>query len=178
MGDTELAWVGLQDLREDLVERDLDVGLGETDIRVGIMERGEIRLHEPSAVNLSAGRSGQDGEMGDERRVHEPWEALGDVHLEGVLLVNNVILGDRSLELDEGDDSGGIVEVADEDSGTLNRLILVDDILDLTQLDTLAAELDLTILSATIYNVTIGAVHCNVTGPIESFSRDEGVGNK
>jgi hypothetical protein len=65
VGDTELAWVSLQDLREDLVEGDLDIGLGKTDIGVCIVERRKIQLHEFPAVDLSAGGSGQG--QGDEQ---------------------------------------------------------------------------------------------------------------
>jgi hypothetical protein len=46
------------------------------------------------------------------------------------------------------------------------------DILDLTQLDTLATEFDLTILSATVYDVNIRTKHREVTSPVETFTRD------
>jgi hypothetical protein len=179
MSDTELAWIGLQDLREDLVEGDLDVGLRKTDISVGIVERREIQFHEFSTVDLSAGRSGQstgkwamrDGYMNLGRR--------SEMYiLRASFSSTNMILGNGRLELDEGNDGGSIVEVANEDCGTLDRLVLVDNILDLTQLDTLTTELDLTILSATVDNITIGAVHRNITGPVEALSRDEGVGDE
>ena len=59
------------------------------------------------------------------------------MHLESPLVVSNVILGDGRVEFDEGDDGGGIAEVSNEDSGTLDGLVLVDDILNLTELDAL-----------------------------------------
>lgn len=86
--------------------------------------------------------------------------------------------GDRRPELDKGDYSRNMVEIADEYGGTLNRSILVGDILDLTQFDTLTPELDLAILSATVQNVAVGAVYGDIACSVEGFSRDEGVGNK
>lgn len=59
------------------------------------------------------------------------------------LLVGNPIPGNGRLGLDESDDSGGIVEGLDKDSGTLNRLVLVDNVLDLSQLNTLTTKFDL-----------------------------------
>ena len=80
--------------------------------------------------------------MSDKRRVHKPYKALRDVHLESLLLVSNVIIGGGRLEFDENDHGGGIVEVSNEDSATLDGLVFVDYILDLTELDTLTTKLD------------------------------------
>jgi hypothetical protein len=119
---------------------------------------------------------GKDREMSNERRVHEPWQSLRDIHLESLLLVSDVILGNGRLELDKGNDSWSIVEGPDEDGGTLDGLVLVDDIFDLAQLDTLTTELDLTILSAAVDNVTICTVHGDIASPVDALSRNEGVG--
>ena len=116
--------------------------------------------------------------MNDERWAHESWQAVRDVHLEGLLLINDLILGNRRLELDEDNDGGSVVEVVNENGRTLDGAVPVDNILNLTQLDTLTTELDLAIRSAAIDNVTIGTVHCNVTSPVETFSRDEGAGDE
>lgn len=70
------------------------------------------------------------------------------------------------------------MEVANEDSGALYGLIPVYDVLNFTKFDTLAAKFDLTILSATLHNVSIRAVHGNVASPVEAFSGDERVGDE
>ena len=68
------------------------------------------------------------------------------------------------------------MEVSDKDSGGLDRLVVVDDILDLAELDTLTMKLDLTILSATVNSVSIGTRHCNVFSVVYAFTRHKGVG--
>lgn len=50
------------------------------------------------------------------------------------------------------------------------------EILDLIQLDTSTARLDLNALPATTYDIAIGAVHDDATRPVEAFSWDEGGG--
>ena len=70
----------------------------------------------------------------------------------------------------------GIMEVSDKDSGGLDRLVVVDDILDLAELDTLIMKLDLTILLATVNSVSIGTGHCNISSVVYAFTRHKGVG--
>ena len=70
------------------------------------------------------------------------------------------------------------MEGSDEDGGTLNRLVLVDDILDLTELDALTTKLDLTILSATVNDISISTEHGNISGAIDTLARDEGIGDE
>ena len=159
-------------------EGDLDVRLWKTSTRVGILERCEIQLLKFSTVDLSTAGSGQDGKTGDGGRVHEPRQALRDVHLESLLLISNVILGDRRLEFNEGGNGGSIVETANQNGGTLDRLVLVDNIPDFIQLDSLTTELDLAILSATVDDVTASSVHRNATSLVDTLSRDEGVGEE
>ena len=58
VSNTKLTGVGLQDVREDLVESDLDIGLRKADVGITIVEWSQIQLHECTAVDLSAGRRG------------------------------------------------------------------------------------------------------------------------
>ena len=90
-----------------------------------------------------------------------------------------MILSNERLEFNEGNGGRSIVEVVNENCGTLDRPVLVDNVLDLSgRLDTLTTELDLLILSATVDSIAIGAVHRNITGPVEALSRDEEIGDE
>ena len=66
MSNTELAGVGLQDVGEDRVESDLDIGLKKVDISIGVMGWSQVQLHERTTIDFSAGRGGQGGEVSDE----------------------------------------------------------------------------------------------------------------
>ena len=160
------------------MEGDLDIRLRNTDIGVAVVERSQVQLLERTTVDPSAGRRWQGGEVGDERRVHEPWQAFRDVELESLLLVNELVLSNGRLELGEGDNGGSIVESSDEDGGTLDGLVLVYDVLDLTELNALTTKLDLTILSATVDDVSIGTEHGNISSAVDTLSGDEEVGDE
>lgn len=71
--------------------------------------------------------------MGNEGRVHELWETLRNIHPEALLPVSNAgILYNGGLKVEEGDDGGSVMEVANGDSGALDGLVLVDYVLDFT----------------------------------------------
>lgn len=69
--------------------------------------------------------------MGNEGQVHKPWQPLEAYILRGSSSVTNDL-----HKFDENDDGGSIVEVLNEESGALGRLIPIDDILNFTQFNT------------------------------------------
>ena len=86
-----------------------------------------------------------------------------------------MITGNRKLrlELDKRNNSGSIVEVSNENSGTLDGLVLADNIL-----DALTTKLDLMILPATVDNVAVGAEHGNISSTVDTLARHEGIGDE
>ena len=69
VGDTELAGVVFQDIREGLVESDLDIGLRKANVNICVGEWCQIQFHEHPTVDLSVYRRGQGRDV---RWVHEP----------------------------------------------------------------------------------------------------------
>ena len=59
VGNTELAGVGFQDLRDGLVESDLDIGLRKANVGICVVEWCQIQFHERPTDDLSAYRRGQ-----------------------------------------------------------------------------------------------------------------------
>ena len=89
-----------------------------------------------------------------------------------------MITGNRRLELDKRNDSGGIVEVSNANSSTLDGLVLADNILDLAKLDALTMKLDLSIFPAAVYNAAVGAEHGNISSTVDALARHEGIGDE
>src|SRR5580658_6303987 len=98
--------------------------------------------------------------MGDERRVHEPRQPLRDVQLESLLLIGDVILDNRRLELHESNNGGSIMEVSDEHGNTLTT------------------KLDLAVLSAAVDDVSVGTEHGDISSAVETFTRHERIGDE
>lgn len=55
MSNTKLTGVGLRDVGDDLVERDLDIGLRKADIGFGAVKRSQVQLHECTMIDFSTG---------------------------------------------------------------------------------------------------------------------------
>ena len=78
------------------------------------------------------------------------------------------------IELDEGDNSRRILDSADDNGGTFDCGIFGDGVFDFTKLDALPTELDLTVSTSTVFDVTIRTVECNITRLVDALARDEG----
>jgi len=84
------------------------------------------------------------------------------------LQVTPSLLG--SPEINEGNDSRSIAEVSNQNAGMRNRLVPVDNVLNLVQLNMLTVELDLTILTTAADNISVNTI-CNDTAcPVEALS--------
>ena len=70
------------------------------------------------------------------------------------------------------------MESSDENSSTLNRLVLIYDVFDPIKPIALTMKLDLAILLATVDNCSIGAEHGSISSVVDTFSRDKWNGNK
>jgi len=59
VSNTELAGVGLQDVREHLVESDLDIRLRNTNMDIVVVEWSQVQLHEHMVPLVDVGKVGR-----------------------------------------------------------------------------------------------------------------------